>query len=415
MAASDERAGRPDPAATFLRWATMRSACFRGYWLVTSLYLVVVADLSAFELVFLGTAMELTVLASEVPTGVMADTISRKWSIVVSHLVMGSGMLVTGLVTSFPALVATQMVWGLGWTFASGADIAWITDELRDEGRAARTIAASVRRDLYGAAAGMVLFGVTAWIVDLATAIALSGGAMLLLAPFVATRFHEHGFTPVRDDRLRESLAVFRRGFALARRDREILLVFGATALVAFGAEAFDRLYPKRLIGLGFPDRPDPIVWFTALGIATLVVGSVAIRIVEARIAGEGVARQAYLVCSAVGAVGLLLLAHAPSEVAGIAGVLVVSGVAWTVLRTVGAIWVNRRASSDVRATVQSFLGQVESFGEILGGLVLGAVAQATTITVALTCSAVLLAAATLLVTRSRAGRRAEVAVAVEP
>ena len=24
----------------------------------------------------------------------------------------------------------TQMVWGVGWTFASGADVAWITDEI---------------------------------------------------------------------------------------------------------------------------------------------------------------------------------------------------------------------------------------------------------------------------------------------
>ena len=43
---------------------------------------------------------------------------------------MGAGMLVTGLVTDFPALVATQMLWGLAWTFSSGADVAWLTDEL---------------------------------------------------------------------------------------------------------------------------------------------------------------------------------------------------------------------------------------------------------------------------------------------
>jgi hypothetical protein len=82
---------RDDVATTFLRWAWMRALSFRGYWLVTSLYLVIDADLSAFQLVFLGTAMELTILISEIPTGVMADTISRKWSIVISHVLMGSG------------------------------------------------------------------------------------------------------------------------------------------------------------------------------------------------------------------------------------------------------------------------------------------------------------------------------------
>ena len=68
---------RRDIATTFLRWASMRAISVRGYWIVTSLYLVIDADLSAFQLVFLGTAMELTVLVSEIPTGVMADTISR--------------------------------------------------------------------------------------------------------------------------------------------------------------------------------------------------------------------------------------------------------------------------------------------------------------------------------------------------
>lgn len=46
---------------------------------------------------------------SEIPAGVMADTISRKWSLVVAQLLMGTAMAITGLVTAFPALVATQM------------------------------------------------------------------------------------------------------------------------------------------------------------------------------------------------------------------------------------------------------------------------------------------------------------------
>jgi len=89
-------------AATFVRWSCLRAAFHRGWWLVTSLYLVVEAGLSPFELVFVGTAQGLTALVFEVPTGVMADTISRKWSIVVAHLLMGAAMLVTGLVTAWP-------------------------------------------------------------------------------------------------------------------------------------------------------------------------------------------------------------------------------------------------------------------------------------------------------------------------
>lgn len=394
---------RPD--LVFLRWGFARSAAFRGYWLVTSLYLVVVADLSAFQLVFLGTAMEITVLVSEVPTGVMADTVSRKWSIVVSHVLMGAGMIATGLTTAFPALVAAQMVWGIGWTFSSGADTAWITDELDDPLRIDRVLTALARWAQYGAALGMVTFGLLGWAVGLGAAIVAAGSAMVVLGAYVVLRFTEHGFEPTREHRWQESKDIFRRGVELSRRDHEIVLVFLAMVLISSGAEAFDRLYPRRLVDLGFPQEPDPIVWFTVLGVSTLVVGAAVLHLVEARIDGVGVARRVLAAGCFAGAVGLIMLAHAPGDVVGIAGVLVVSGIAWTVVRSVSVIWINRRATSDVRATVQSFLGQAESSGEILGGLAMGVLAQATSITVALTGSSALVGLAGVLVVRSKAGR----------
>ena len=394
-----------DIARIFLRWSFVRSSSFRGYWIVTSLYLVVVADLSAFQLVFLGTAMELTVLLSEVPTGVIADTVSRKWSIVISHVLMGLGMLVTGFVTAFGALVIAQMLWGFGWTFSSGADVAWVTDELDDPSRIDRVLTARARWQQYGAAFGMVGFGTVAWATSLGTAIVLAGAVMIGLGAYVVVRFTEHAFTPTRENRWQESVSIARRGLALARNDREIMLVFGATLLINSGAEAFDRLFPKRLVDLGFPQDPDPIVWFTALGIVTLAVGAIALRIVEVRIDGVDVARRVYAVACLIGAVGLIVLAHAPNDVVGMAGVLVVGGVAWTIVRSVSVIWVNRRSTSDVRATVQSFLGQAESTGEIAGGLALGVLAQVSSITVALTFSSAFVACACLLVFRSTAGR----------
>ena len=83
------------------------------------------------------------------------------------------------------------------------------------------------------------------------------------------------------------------------------------TFLIDGAAEAYGRLYPRQLVELGLPACPDPIVWFTGLGIATFATGALALRIVEARIAGAGAARRAYAVACFTGALGLLLLAHA--------------------------------------------------------------------------------------------------------
>jgi len=383
----------------------MRAVFHQGYWLVASLYFVINAHLSAFQLVFLGTVMGVTLVLSDIPAGVWADSISRKWLLVTGHIFLGAGMVMTGLVTTIALILVTQVLWGLGWAFFNGADIAWVTDELDRPDLIARVLAASSRWSLVGAATGMVVFGLLGWATSLGTAIVVSGVAMAVLGLFVVTRFTEHNFTPAREQRWSASLAIFRRGVTLARRDHELLLVFAATMIIN-GASEVGRLFPKRLINLGFPN--DPVLWFTALGILSLAAGVVALCIVEARIDGVGVARRIYALTCFVGVLGVIVLARAPDALVGSIGVLLVGGVAFNVTRVVSVIWVNRRTTSDVRATVHSFLSQAESIGEILGGFALAVLAQAAGISVALITSGALIALAGAMVARSRTDRAAD-------
>src|SRR4051812_8346415 len=121
---------QPTLATAYLRWSCLRAAFARGYWLSTALYLVVVAHLTPLQLVLIGTFQGITVVLTEVPAGVLADAVSRRLSLVIGHVVMGTGMAMAGLVSAFPLLVVSQCLWGLGWAFSSGADVAWLTDEL---------------------------------------------------------------------------------------------------------------------------------------------------------------------------------------------------------------------------------------------------------------------------------------------
>lgn len=384
-----------DVAALYIRWTFLRAIFHRGWWLVTSLYLVVEAELTPFQLVFVGTAQNLTALVFEIPTGVMADTISRKWSVVVAHVLMGAAMLATGLVTSFPALVVTQMVWGLSWTFSSGADVAWLTDELEAPERVGGVLAAAARWEQVGAAAGLLGLGALAWGTDLSTTIVLAGVAMWLIGVGVAAVFPERHFRAApREAGLKEAASIFRRGVALARADRVILVVFAATLLVNGAAEAYERLYPKQLLDLGLPTAPDPIVWLTLLGLVTLLVSVIALRIVESRIDGVGAPRWAYASACLLCAVGVGLLGVAPGPALGAAAVLLASGIGWTVMRCVSVIWVNQRATSDVRATVQSLLAQVEYTGEIAIGFSLAVLAESAGISGAMLVGAAVVALA---------------------
>ena len=62
--------------------------------------------------------------------------------------------------------------------------------------------------------------------------------------------------------------------------------------------------------------------------------------------------------------------------------------------------WANRDAPSEVRATVHSLMGQTTALGELVGGLALGVLAQATSIRLAVFIAAGLWAISALLATR---------------
>src|ERR1700733_3992626 len=160
-------AERPGVAVTFLRWTGLRAACHRGFVLASGLYFVVHDHLTAAQLLLLGTVMSLTLVLSDIPFGVWSDAFSRKWPLVIGHGFLAAGMVLTGLVTAFPLLLVTQVLWGLGWAFSTGADVAWVTDEMDQPERMARILMARARWDLTGGAFGMTAFGLLAWSIGL--------------------------------------------------------------------------------------------------------------------------------------------------------------------------------------------------------------------------------------------------------
>ncbi len=387
--------GGPELDTVFVRWVWCRALLHRGWWLVTSVYLVVDAHLSAAQLVLIGVAQGTIALLFEVPAGVIADTLSRKWSLVVSHVLMGAAMIATGLVTGFGLLVATQVLWGLSWTFASGADVAWISDELDDPARTSQALMRAGRAQSTGAVAGMVAIGGLAWLTQRDTAMVLAGTAMLLLGLYVVIRFRERHFVPATSRRWSASWSILVRGLALVRASRVILVMFAVTFLVNGVTGTFGRVYPLRLLDLGL--GTDPVVWLTGLGVLIFLLGALALRITQPHIEGVRTVRLGYLIACAVGAVGVVGLAVAPEHLSGSVAIVLAAG-ALSLTRTFGTIWVNRQTSSDVRATVHSFLAQAEYLGAIACGLAMAGVAGIAHLPIALmTCGALLVIAIVLV------------------
>ncbi|HEU0028887.1 MAG TPA: MFS transporter, partial [Ktedonobacterales bacterium] len=97
---------------------------------VTTIYRVQAAGLNPLQLTLVGTALEGSVFLLQLPTGALADTFSRRASVIVGVFLTGAGFLLEGLFPVFWTILLAQVLWGAGYCFINGAEEAWISDEV---------------------------------------------------------------------------------------------------------------------------------------------------------------------------------------------------------------------------------------------------------------------------------------------
>ncbi|MEM9200749.1 MAG: MFS transporter [Actinomycetota bacterium] len=391
-----------DPARQFVRGFGLAEGLEWGFWLAASVWWIVVLDLGPVQLVAMGAVLEASVLLAETPTGVVADLVSRRRSFAIGQALMGVAFIWAVISTNYWVILPAQAIFGVGWTFRSGADTAWVTDELKGMGRADDTDVERllIRKHQFGIAFGLValfVVMVVGTLTSVRVAIVAVGCASLVLAGWMATAMHEHHFTPGRE-RDRGFFETLRKGFSVVRTRPRLRLLVVVLFTLDLGSEAFDRLGHKRFLDEGgWADDSLIGLWvlFTVLSVAGLIVNGFAGRALDR---GFGVARLA-VVLLAVASAGAFLSA-ATSIVLVIGLGLMFQDATRESLWPVMEGWANRDAPSEVRATVHSLMGQTTALGELTGGLALGALAQVTSIRLVLCISAGLWAVSALLATR---------------
>jgi MFS family permease len=85
------------------------------------------------EILLLQSISAISVFAFEVPTGVIADLVSRRVSLILSGLFMASGLLFYLLFSTFFHFICAEILFGIGLTFSSGADSALLFETLKLE------------------------------------------------------------------------------------------------------------------------------------------------------------------------------------------------------------------------------------------------------------------------------------------
>lgn len=393
-----EAAGRA--ASIYFQSGLVRRASIRGFWPLFFVRLVTDVQLSPLQLVLLGTVMEVTILLMEVPTGVVADVYSRKWSVVVSYLVMGIAIVLSGLVSPYWLLVVAQILMGFGNTFETGAETAWITSEIGSSEATEPIILRRARWQLIAGVVGILFWAGLAAVTTLSTALVLIGVCYAGWGLWLGLRMPETNFTRRSGEGYRESVAMFMDGFGQAKTIAALRILVLVMFLGGLAKEAIDRLDVQRLVDVGLPTDFDEVVVIGAITAVKLLLAAGLLLVVRNRSTGSGVVMSLALMMAGA-ALGVVLLAH--MEILALTALgLMLQGGFLTATEPLVTTWTNNFASDNARATVHSFMGQSEAFGEILGGMALGVVAQLTTVPTAMTFSAVLFFAAAVLASTAR-------------
>jgi MFS transporter, DHA3 family, tetracycline resistance protein len=350
-------------------------------WVVIAIYLVRDLELSPFELVLMGTAMEAAVFVFEVPTGVVADTYGRKLSLVIGFVGMGTTWLLVGVASTAWVIVVLWALWGISYTFTSGAYQAWITDEVGVE-RVPQVFLRGARFSYAGAFLGLFL-SVLIGTQSLQAAVIAGGAVSIACAVGSVFLMPETGFRRrLREERagaFTELRTTALSGGRFVRAQPVLLMLLGIAFFVGTASEAFDRLKEAhflREIGLPSVGDLDPVVWFGAFSAVSMLFGFFAVGLLLRRFersGTEGIAKLLFAFTAALLAAQLVFALTGAAAVAVAA--LLVSLLARQLIFPLWDTWVNQQITdSSVRATVNSITGQADAVGQAAGGPVLGLV-----------------------------------------
>ena len=382
------------------------SAFFSMMFVVTSLYEATVAGLTPVQLILVGTALEASAFVFEVPTGIVADVYSRRLSIIIGYLLMGLGFLVEGFFPAFLPILLAQIIWGLGYTFTSGATQAWITDEIGEEDANKlflRGTQVGLFASLLGTGASM-LVGAHQVVLPIrvgALGVMLIGVTLMLIMP-------ETGFQPTpREDRntWQHMWHTFKQGANAVRTQPRLMNIVFIGLFYGLYSEGFDRLWVKHLLDhfeLPVLFGNNQVAFFAALRVAGAIFTILAVRFVEKRVDSPSslAIGRAVLLVTAMISVALIGFALSPLLWLSLSLYLVIN-----VLRNVHIPlqtgWINQRLDSQVRATVHSMFGQVDAIGQVMGGPVVAGIASIGSAVASLVTSGLLLTPALFFIVRA--------------
>lgn len=362
-------------------------------WLtVAGLYFATRISSDPFQLSLLLIVLEFATLLFEIPTGVIADVYSRKWSIVGGYIIWGVGFIIQGMFQSFYIVMLSQVIWGIGFTFVSGAPEAWLVDEIGEE----NALPLFVRGSQIGQVSSIlgIISATLIGTIDTALPIIVGGIGTLILAVILAIVMPENGFQPTqRAGSTRWNVFdTFFEGVREVRRVPVLRSVIWIGFIIGTSAGGFDALYPRHIVENFEMPLVEPVIWFGVIAGGVMLLTIPALEIAKRYLErNPNVPVSSLLSIFAMGTIiGNLIFAWT-GNFYGMIFAFWLSQTLRNATKPLFMAWINRYTSSGVRATVISMYWQSNAFGNILGTPILGLIGSFLSIRTALTVSAMAL------------------------
>ncbi|MCY3922027.1 MAG: MFS transporter [Chloroflexi bacterium] len=356
----------------------MASTGFMIFLPVWIIYLIDGRGLSLTEVGVIESFFWLTVIIAEVPTGAIADRFGRRISLALGAIMFALSTVIFAIADGFPLLLGSYLVMGIGMTLYSGAGDALLFDTLRVLGRtreyehhAGRShglfFAAMVLATAVGGPAAYLLGYTATILISSAVFLGSAVAAMLLREPprresdfpvdplNAAPASVRHTASDIAQHEA-SGVPIFQemtKGFGIVWRNRPIryLIPFAAITMTLFGLPHFMAQPYVAQHGLNpLAGAVDGFVWSALL--IPGQIGTVLGMLIAARLIGRLGERRSFPAILVYGAVFLIPLAiwnHL-----GLLGAIFMVSIAQAAIRPITNGYINRRISSDQRATVLS-------------------------------------------------------------
>ena len=350
-------------------------------WSVNTLFLLE-SGLSITEVFLANAAFSAGMVIFEIPTGVVADTLGRRVSYLLSVVILAATTVLYLVAAQVGAgivvFVVVSIFMGLGFTFYSGALEAWVVDGLHSVASERSLDSVFARGQQVSGSAMFVgtIIGGFLGQVDLALPFIARTAVLVIVFGVAFTLMHDMGFEPrplsIGDipAQMRKQAAV---GIGAGWGDKSLrLLMISASVRGVFLGRAF---YASQPYFLELLDRD--AVWIVGLITAGASLATIAGNQIVELVSRRCARRTTMLIgAGAASSVSGIAIGLTSSFTLALVSLFVISA-AMGVISPVRQAYLHAVTARENRATVVSFDAMVSSIGGVGGQVGLGAIADA--------------------------------------